>query len=42
MRLHQWAKNLLVFVPLILAGKTESLEDTFLTLVAEPAPVAAE
>jgi 4-hydroxybenzoate polyprenyltransferase len=26
MRLHQWAKNLLVFVPLILAGKTESLE----------------
>ena len=26
MRLHQWAKNLLVFVPLILAGKTESIE----------------
>ena len=26
MRLHQWAKNVLVFVPLILAGKTESLE----------------
>ena len=26
MRLHQWAKNLLVFAPLILAGKTESLE----------------
>jgi 4-hydroxybenzoate polyprenyltransferase len=26
MRLHQWAKNLLVFVPLILAGKTESVE----------------
>jgi 4-hydroxybenzoate polyprenyltransferase len=24
-RLHQWAKNLLVFVPLILAGKTESI-----------------
>src|SRR5262245_24082406 len=26
MRLHQWAKNLLVFVPLILAGKIESFE----------------
>src|SRR5258707_9684222 len=26
MRLHQWAKNLLVFVPLILAGKTESID----------------
>ena len=26
MRLHQWAKNLLVFVPLLLAGKTESIE----------------
>jgi len=26
MRLHQWAKNLLVFVPLILAGKSENLE----------------
>jgi 4-hydroxybenzoate polyprenyltransferase len=26
MRLHQWAKNALVFVPLILAGKTESIE----------------
>jgi 4-hydroxybenzoate polyprenyltransferase len=25
-RLHQWAKNLLVFVPLILAGKTESID----------------
>jgi len=26
LRLHQWAKNLLVFVPLVLAGKSESLE----------------
>lgn len=26
LRLHQWAKNLLIFVPLILAGKSESLE----------------
>jgi 4-hydroxybenzoate polyprenyltransferase len=26
LRLHQWAKNLLVFVPLILAGKAESIE----------------
>jgi 4-hydroxybenzoate polyprenyltransferase len=26
MRLHQWAKNILVFVPLILAGKTQSIE----------------
>ncbi|MBX9773447.1 MAG: UbiA family prenyltransferase [Xanthobacteraceae bacterium] len=26
MRPHQWAKNLLVFAPLILAGKTESVE----------------
>ena len=26
LRLHQWAKNLLIFVPLVLAGKSESVE----------------
>jgi 4-hydroxybenzoate polyprenyltransferase len=26
MRLHQWAKNILVFVPLVLAGKSQSVE----------------
>ena len=26
MRLHQWAKNLLVFAPLILAGKTQDID----------------
>jgi len=26
MRLHQWAKNLLIFVPLVLAGKSDNLE----------------
>jgi 4-hydroxybenzoate polyprenyltransferase len=26
LRLHQWAKNMLIFVPLVLAGKSESVE----------------
>jgi 4-hydroxybenzoate polyprenyltransferase len=26
LRLHQWAKNLLIFVPLVLAGKSENLD----------------
>jgi len=26
LRLHQWAKNLLIFVPLVLAGKSDSVE----------------
>ena len=26
LRLHQWAKNLLIFVPLVLAGKSDSIE----------------
>jgi 4-hydroxybenzoate polyprenyltransferase len=26
LRLHQWAKNLLIFLPLVLAGKSESVE----------------
>src|SRR5262249_52747045 len=26
LRLHQWAKNLLIFVPLVLAGKSDNLE----------------
>ena len=26
LRLHQWAKNLLIFVPLVLAGKNDNLD----------------
>jgi len=26
LRLHQWAKNLLIFVPLVLAGKSDNLD----------------